>query len=758
MASLIRIKRSGTSGAPSTLKLGEIAYSHLAHNGSNGGDTLYIGAGTVDGSGDAPVIAIGGKYYVDQITGATNNNTVSTIVKRDSSGNFSAGTITAALSGNATTASTLQTARTINGVSFNGSTDITITSSTTNALTIGTGLSGGSFNGGSAVTIAIDSTVATLTGNQVLTNKTFGDSTTYFQDETDTSKKLQFQLSSIAPGTTRTLTVPNVSGTIITTGDSATVTNTMLVNSGVTIGSTSISLGATATNLSGLGTVTATTFSGSLTGNASTATTLQVTRTINGVNFNGSADITITATATNALTIGTGLSGTSYNGGSAVTIAIDSTVATLTGTQTLTNKTLTDSTTFFQDESDNSKKLQFQLTSIATGTTRTLTIPNVNGTIITTGDSATVTNTMLVNTGVTIGSTSVSLGGTTATLSGLTSVAATTFTGALTGNASTATKWATGITLAITGDLSYTSPTFDGSGNVTAAGTLATVLDGSTNKVAGTFGSAGAVPVITVDAKGRVTAITTAATSSSLSIAGGTGSDTVVVGTDTLTFAGGTGVTTTVSNNQVSFAIGQAVGTTSNVTFNDLTVSGNLVVSGTTTTISTNTLDVTDINITVAKNAANAAAANGAGLTVDGANATFTYTSGDDRWNLNKNLNVTTVYGALSGNASTATALQTGRTISISGDLTYTSPTFDGSGNVTAAGTLATVNSNVGTFGSSTSVPVVTVNAKGLVTAVSTQAIPTATSSVLGLASFNSTDFTVTSGAVTINTVDGGSY
>jgi hypothetical protein len=42
-----------------------------------------------------------------------------------------------------------------------------------------------------------------------------------------------------------------------------------------------------------------------------------------------------------ALTIGTGLTGTSYNGSSAVTVAIDSTVATLTGTQTLTNKTIT---------------------------------------------------------------------------------------------------------------------------------------------------------------------------------------------------------------------------------------------------------------------------------------------------------------------------------------------------------------------------------------------------------------------------------
>jgi hypothetical protein len=48
--------------------------------------------------------------------------------------------------------------------------------------------------------------------------------------------------------------------------------------------------------------------------------------------------------------------------------------------------------------------------------------------------------------------------------------------------------------------------------------------------------------------------------------------------------------------------------------------------------------------------------------------------------------------------------------------LAYTSPSFDGSANVTAAGTLATVNSNVGSFTNAS----VTVNAKGLITAVST--------------------------------------
>lgn len=77
--------------------------------------------------------------------------------------------------------------------------------------------------------------------------------------------------------------------------------------------------------------------------------------------------------------------------------------------------------------------------------------------------------------------------------------------------------------------------------------------------------------------------------------------------------------------------------------------------------------------------------------------------------------------------------LTTGRTISITGDLAYTSPSFDGSGNVTAAGTLATVNSNVGTFGSATQSSVVTVNGKGLVTAASNTTVTPAVGSITGL-------------------------
>ena len=92
-------------------------------------------------------------------------------------------------------------------------------------------------------------------------------------------------------------------------------------------------------------------------------------------------------------------------------------------------------------------------------------------------------------------------------------------------------------------------------------------------------------------------------------------------------FSGGTGVTYTSGSGAI--AIGQAVGTGDSVSFSGLTVSGNtlvtgnLTVTGSTTTVNSTTLDVADLNITVAKGAANAAAANGAGLTVDGANATL---------------------------------------------------------------------------------------------------------------------------------------
>lgn len=113
--------------------------------------------------------------------------------------------------------------------------------------------------------------------------------------------------------------------------------------------------------------------------------------------------------------------------------------------------------------------------------------------------------------------------------------------------------------------------------------------------------------------------------------------------------------------------------------------------------------------------------------------------------------------GPLTGNASSATALATARTIAITGDLAWTSPAFDGSGNVTAIGTLATVNASPGSFGGASQTLTVTVNGKGLVTAVSASTLvaPAGTLSGTTLASNVVASSLTSLGALTSLTVAG---
>jgi hypothetical protein len=119
----------------------------------------YVATGAVSGVGlSGSSASEGGTFTV--ASNATSANTASTIVARDGSGNFSAGTITAALTGNASTATTLQTARTINGVSFNGSANITVADSTkvptSRTVSAGSGISGGGALSGN-ITISLES-------------------------------------------------------------------------------------------------------------------------------------------------------------------------------------------------------------------------------------------------------------------------------------------------------------------------------------------------------------------------------------------------------------------------------------------------------------------------------------------------------------------------------------------------------------------------------------------------------------------------
>ena len=83
------------------------------------------------------------------------------------------------------------------------------------------------------------------------------------------------------------------------------------------------------------------------------------------------------------------------------------------------------------------------------------------------------------------------------------------------------------------------------------------------------------------------------------------------------------------------------LGTGDSPQFTNLVLSGDLTVAGTRTELQVTELNVEDKNITVASGAADSSAADGAGLTVDGASATFTYTHSGTKWNMNKPLDVT---------------------------------------------------------------------------------------------------------------------
>ena len=85
MATVIQIKRSSATTAPSTLKQGELAYTYGTGTQANGGDRLYIGTGPVDSNGDATARdIIGGKYFADLTDHAHGTLTASSAIIVDS--------------------------------------------------------------------------------------------------------------------------------------------------------------------------------------------------------------------------------------------------------------------------------------------------------------------------------------------------------------------------------------------------------------------------------------------------------------------------------------------------------------------------------------------------------------------------------------------------------------------------------------------------------------------------------------------------
>ena len=694
MTQTIKIKRSTSAASPTALANGELAYSATGGNPHK----LFIGR---PGGGSGDIDAIGGAYYTALIDAATNANTASAIVKRDGSGNFAAGTITAALSGNATTASALASARTISlagdvtgSVSFDGSANASITATiAANSIALGTDTTGnyvatvagtaneievsGSGSETSAVTIGLPSATKITTSMEVggADGVTIEDGSVEIKNSGTQSKvdfycessnahyvRLQSPAHSAYSGNV-TSTLPAVTGTLISSGDTATVTATMLAPTSVSAGS------------------------------YGSATAVPVIT----VDADGRLTSVSTATASSSLTI-------AADSGSADTVA---------GGETLT----------FEGD-----------TGISTVVSNNKITIDLDNTAVTPNSYGSAT-------------------------------AIPTFTVDQQGRLTAAGSAAISTSLAVQGDsgtadsIALASETLDiagGTGLSTTGGsgtsTITVALD-NTAVTPGSYGSTTAIPTFTVDQQGRLTAAGTAAVTAGFTLAGDSGTSGIANG-DTATVSGGTGVTTAVSGDEVTVSIGQAVATTSNVTFNNVAVdgtltsdditaanmtasgnvivTGNLTVNGTTTTVNSNTVNIGDNIIVLNSDETGTPSAN-AGIEIErgtSTNVLVRYKEAADRWEFTNdgstyfNIPISTEYDK------------------------YTSFTVSDGSNTTAITSAATLTFAASGGGLSVA------ESSGTVT----YTIGDATAASKGVASFDSGDFTVSSGAVSLTAVDGGTY
>jgi hypothetical protein len=141
---------------------------------------------------------------------------------------------------------------------------------------------------------------------------------------------------------------------------------------------------------------------------------------------------------------------------------------------------------------------------------------------------------------------------------------------------------------------------FDGSQDV-----LITVDLTDTGVSSGTYGGATQIPTFTVDAEGRLTSAANVAISTTLSIAGDTGTDSIALSSNTLTFVGGDGITSAVNatgDNVTFFVDNTVIRTTGGTISGDFAISGNLIVLGDTITQNVSTITTEDSLIKLANN------------------------------------------------------------------------------------------------------------------------------------------------------------
>ena len=242
MATIIQIKRSSGTTSPSTLKLGEQAYTFGAGTQGNGGDRLYLGTGGVDGNGDANSIdIIGGKYFtalLDHVAGVNTANSALIVDANKAIDEMIVGN-------NASAGGTIK----LNEGTNNGTNFVGLKAPNAMANTVTFTLPGGDGSAGQFLKTDGSGNLDFQTVNQFI--DLAGDSGT---DTYNTAETLTFAGGSgmQAVVTDNTVTINATALTNSNLSGSAGITNANLANPTLTLGSTTLTLGATSTDVAGL--------------------------------------------------------------------------------------------------------------------------------------------------------------------------------------------------------------------------------------------------------------------------------------------------------------------------------------------------------------------------------------------------------------------------------------------------------------------------------------------------------------------------
>ena len=242
MATVIQIKRSSSTSAPATLKLGELAFTYGTGTQGNLGDRLFIGEGGVDGNGDANNISvIGGQYFaeiLDHVQGTLTANGAVIVDSNKAVDEFIVGNSTSV-------GGTIKfNEGTNNGTNFVGLKAPNLLSATTTFALPGADGSPGQFlktDGAGNLEFMTVNQYIDLAGDTGTDTYNTAETLTFAggagMDTVVTDNNVEIQAN--------TLTDSNLSG-------SAGISNSNLANPTTTLGSSVLTLGATETDIAGL--------------------------------------------------------------------------------------------------------------------------------------------------------------------------------------------------------------------------------------------------------------------------------------------------------------------------------------------------------------------------------------------------------------------------------------------------------------------------------------------------------------------------